>query len=99
MQIEFIITNIPSQKFGTICRNYNEILQKISGSFNTVRFLGICEVDDAFAGIIEFNLVKYAVPLRCFRHLKIETLGDFFKIKHCELTVCKDGDKFYFELA
>lgn len=99
MQIEFIITNISSQKFGTICRNYNEILQKVSETLDTVKFLGICEVDDALAGIIEFNLVKYAVPLRCFRRLKIETLGDFFKIKHCELTVCKDGNKFYFELA
>ena len=99
MQIKFIITNIPNKGYGIICRNYNEILQKISETLDTAKFLGICEVDDVLAGIIEFNLVKYAVPLSCFRRIGIETLGDFFKIKYCKLSVYKDGDKFYFELA
>lgn len=102
MQIEFNIINLQNSKLEQAAsRCGQERLCDIVNTFDTVKFLGICEYPtlSCLIGIVEFNNSRYPVSLSHFRNLQIESLGDFFKLVNQELVVRKDGDKFFFELA
>ncbi len=102
MEIQYIVSNLINGKLEqSIASKSQEMLHNVANTFDTVKFLGLCESPDnsCLIGVVEFNQIRYPVALSCFRKLQIETLRDFSYLKNRELAVYKDGDKFYFELA
>ena len=102
MEIQYIVSNLINDKLEqSIASKSQEMLRNIADTFDTVKFLGLCEnpANSCLIGVVEFNQTRYPVALNCFRKLQIESLRDFSDIKNRELTVYKDGDNLFFELA